>query len=363
MDKKRISESEAKTSIDEHFGEGSILGFYERKILRLRNLIDVAKIINSTLEKESLYQSILLSCQGEFCIQNVSIFISDSKNDSVYYMESTVGSTYNLEQITISISDPIISLLTADISYIQIASLNKSKYKLLHEINKHLEGELIFPLKVKNKLNGFIILGKKLDGSDFIYEDLFYIRIFSEFVATAVENMNLFELVTLDRMTKLYNHHYFHTRLQEEVNRAKRYNHELTVILADIDFFKNINDFYGHIEGDKVIIQFAKHLQASFRNTDIIARYGGEEFAIILPETSINETNSLLVKIKESVSNITFTTKNNEKFNITASFGISTLEKGVAENEYDLLCLADRALYRSKADGRNKITFYNEILP
>ncbi len=362
MDNKKMSEEEAEAIVEQVYGEGSILAAYERKIHQLRNLIEVAKFINATLEKETLLESILYSCQGQMGITCASIFINDIINDSLFVLETSIG--LNPEpKMNIDEESPVIDLLKrSDASYITIRKQLKAKaFKSFLTMNKTLKGELIFPLKMKNKLNGFLILGSKLDGSEFTSKDIWYLSTFTEMASISVENMILFEVVTLDRMTKLYNHYYFQNRLVEEVNRAVRYLHNLSVVLIDLDFFKQVNDSYGHQEGDHVLKFFAALLRKNVRNTDILARYGGEEFAIILPESDLSKGKEVSEKIREAMAEVNFSSQPDREIKLTASFGVSSLVKTKAIDEIDLVHLADKALYYSKENGRNRVTLYNEM--
>ncbi len=362
MDGKKISVEEAEENVEMLYGEGTILAAYEAKIHQLRNLIEVAKIINSTLEKETLLESILYSCQGQMGITCASIFINDIINDSLFVLETSIGLNSEPEMIIDEDSSVVDLLKRSDAPYITIRRQLKAKtFKSFLKLNKTLKGELIFPLKMKNKLNGFLILGSKLDGSEFSSRDIWYLSTFTEMASISVENMILFEVVTLDRMTKLYNHYYFQNRLIEEVNRAIRYLHNLSVILIDLDLFKTVNDSYGHQEGDHVLKYFASLLRKNVRNTDILARYGGEEFAIILPESDLSKGKEVSEKIREAMAGVNFSSQADRKIKLTASFGVSSLVKTKSVDEVDLVRLADRALYYSKENGRNRVTLYTEI--
>lgn len=360
--KEKTTSEKAESSLQSYFGEGKLFEAFERKILRLRNLLDIAKIINSSLDKKALLQSILYSCLGQFGILNASIFLTDATNDSIYNLVTSVGLDYESLNISFPETNPLIILLKTGIPYINVKNqLEEKKYKHFHKYNKILKGSVIIPLKAKKKLNGFLVLGEKLDGSDFGREDLLYISIFAELTSISVENITLYELVTLNRMTNLYNHHYFHIRLTEEINRAKRYNHALTIIMADIDHFKRVNDTYGHQEGDAVLISFADLLKTMIRKTDIVARYGGEEFAIILTESDIEKGQIVAEKIRKSIEKKEFVTHDKVKHNITVSFGVASLNNSKPETEFELIELVDHALYQSKRNGRNRVTLSSEL--
>lgn len=170
-------------------------------------------------------------------------------------------------------------------------------------------------------------------------------------------NKQLEELAFRDGLTGLYNHRYFQEILEKEMARARRYKNDLCLIIFDIDFFKKVNDNYGHPAGDQVLISLAKQLQIAIRPSDIIARYGGEEFMVILPETGEAGMTVLAERLRCCVRGIT--SKINElEINVTISSGgvhFSPDREGVTKQ--DLIDTADRALYMSKENGRNRFTF------
>jgi len=157
-------------------------------------------------------------------------------------------------------------------------------------------------------------------------------------------------------LTNLYNHRYFQEILEKELARAYRYKNDLCLIIFDIDFFKKVNDNYGHPAGDKVLTTLAKQLQIAIRPSDIIARYGGEEFMVILPETDEAGMAVLAERLRHRVMEIT-TRINDLKINVTISSGgvhFSPDREGVSKQ--NLIDTADRALYMSKENGRNRFT-------
>ncbi len=159
-----------------------------------------------------------------------------------------------------------------------------------------------------------------------------------------------------DALTKLWNRRYLEEMLQMEFKRARRYNHDLSLIVVDLDHFKKINDTYGHIAGDEVLKEVAKRIKKSLRETDFVGRYGGEEIVVILPETDAEKAFNIAQKIKKALESepVLF---NGTEIKVTASLGISQLRK--EHNCYErLFHEADEALYEAKRRGRNTIVVY-----
>ncbi|MCP4713679.1 MAG: diguanylate cyclase [Deltaproteobacteria bacterium] len=167
------------------------------------------------------------------------------------------------------------------------------------------------------------------------------------------------DLSIKDGLTGLHNHRHMKRILSEEFARAKRYGVNLTCLLIDIDFFKSINDIYGHEFGDYVLKKFSTQLQKCVRMYDICCRYGGDEFCVFLPNTGLNGARKLAQKIQLLFANTTFR-QGNFQAAITVSIGIGSLRTHKPQQARELLSLTDRALYQAKASGRNTvITFAN----
>jgi len=154
---------------------------------------------------------------------------------------------------------------------------------------------------------------------------------------------------TTDQLTQLYNRKYFDEIIEKEMQRSTRYDTALSIIIADIDFFKKVNDTYGHIAGDHILADFARITKENIRSTDMAFRYGGEEFAILLPNTSSQEAKQLAKKLRTIVKNHIF---ENPK-SITCSYGISQYK--AKESKEVFFKKADDALYFVKNNGRDNI--------
>lgn len=155
-----------------------------------------------------------------------------------------------------------------------------------------------------------------------------------------------------DSLTKLPNREAYDERFELELERWKRYKKPTTLVVADIDLFKSVNDNYGHLSGDKVLQIMAKEIQNRIRKTDFVARYGGEEFVIILPETDLDTAEQVIEKTREMIHRLPFHFRD-ENIKITMSFGMAAFDDGLDQNT--LFERADKALYKAKENGRNRV--------
>ncbi|MBF0572248.1 MAG: diguanylate cyclase [Desulfamplus sp.] len=195
------------------------------------------------------------------------------------------------------------------------------------------------------------------------YERLFkqmqrILRISDRFqLELSLSNKDLEQLSTIDSLTKIPNRRHFNQTYEQEWRRAKREGNHLTVGMIDIDYFKKYNDTYGHIEGDNCIERVASTIQNSIqRPADYIARYGGEEFGLILPNTDIDGAVKLAEKIRSNVESLQMAHCLSDKGVVTVSIGISS-EIPIQEEALmlELLNRADKALYKAKEEGRNRV--------
>lgn len=170
------------------------------------------------------------------------------------------------------------------------------------------------------------------------------------------KNEELLKLSITDNLTKLYNRGQLDKSLQDEINRSQRYNTNFSIILLDIDYFKKVNDNFGHQIGDEVLIESAQVLSKNIRNVDILGRWGGEEFLIICPETKIEDVIKVASHIKEAIKLHKFSTYPNT---VTISLGVATFSKHI-KNVDDIILNADKALYQAKEEGRDKVIAFYE---
>lgn len=184
--------------------------------------------------------------------------------------------------------------------------------------------------------------------------------------STTINRANVYAEIlkhaTLDALTGFYNRRQMEERIKQETSSAKRKNTPLCGIMIDIDYFKHVNDTYGHAAGDFILKTTAKIIRSHLREYDIASRYGGEEFSIILPFTKEDEAVMVAERLRKAVANKVINIEHVNKKNdtktiqITISLGIYSFKK--TDSSEDLLMNADKALYEAKESGRNKVVIY-----
>lgn len=208
------------------------------------------------------------------------------------------------------------------------------------------------PLQVRERVRGVMWVHYN-EPRRIAEEDLHLLASFGNQAAIAIENARLFtetrRFANTDGLTGLFNHRYFYHLLDTEVKRARRYSRPLSLIMLDIDHFKQFNDRYGHLAGDEALRSLAQILRKNSRRVDTVARYGGEEFAIILPETDLAQAAVQAERLRAAAEEHQW-----PEGHLTISLGAATLTAEMARVE-DLVRDADRPLYHAKEAGRNQV--------
>lgn len=223
-----------------------------------------------------------------------------------------------------------------------------------------------FPLVNENTLIGCIVT--KSTEKPLIQEEIDYLTQLAAQTATTITRANIYAEIlkhaTLDALTGFYNRRQLDERIKQEISSARRKHTSLCAIMIDIDFFKKVNDTYGHSTGDFILKTVSKIIRSRLREYDIAARYGGEEFAILLPFTDETEAAMVAERLRKAVENKVIdiekvNTKNDTKtIKITISLGIYQFKS--ADKTQDLLMNADKALYEAKESGRNMVKIYKK---
>ncbi len=213
------------------------------------------------------------------------------------------------------------------------------------------------PMIVYSDVVGVINVTNKKKGKEFTEEDVEMLKAVADQAAVAVNKAQLWDMAVTDSLTGLYVRRYFMVKLQEEIHRAERYGKRLSVIMADLDRFKKINDTYGHDAGDRALKAISKFLQKNIRDVDAIARYGGEEFVMLIPDTDKEAAYCLAQRLRAELAKV----KLEDLPPITISLGIATYPSDSTDIE-ELIKKADAAMYEAKQKGRNRVVKYSKAI-
>ncbi len=220
----------------------------------------------------------------------------------------------------------------------------------------------ILPFSTVKRTRGVAFLFTPIKESALTKEDDRHLEILTKLCSLVMDNTLLYEekkaLSITDALTGSYNRAYLIEHLPQEIKRAKRYGHPLSLVMCDIDHFKRVNDKYGHLAGDRVLREFVQCLTELIRSdVDWLARYGGEEFLVVLPETNVKRALKQAERLRRSISKRIIETPEN-RLQITASFGVTGFEAADSDaiiSHESVLGYADQFMYQAKQKGRNRV--------
>ncbi|MCS7228096.1 MAG: diguanylate cyclase [Endomicrobia bacterium] len=326
----------------------------EQTINDLNLLNQISLDIAENIELQNLIMSIPRFIQGLGKAKKILFYLYDDENK--HFVLQNIQDNPDVERIIPK--NKMFNMLNISEDKLPDKPIRSTENKTIQEFFSHQDKEMIlFPLISRNKLLGFLLVAEKIDYSEFTNYDISLLQSLISHIAVALNNAQLYELAITDGLTKLYIQRYFLSRLEYEILRVRRYNTVFSLLMIDIDFFKKINDTYGHLTGDEVLKTVAKILLSCVRQTDIVCRYGGEEFAVMLIECGREWAQKIALRIKDRIE--TAEIKIEDKIiKITVSIGVETYYEGLSGK--DIIEHADKALYMAKSLGRNKVVVYDK---
>jgi diguanylate cyclase (GGDEF)-like protein len=211
----------------------------------------------------------------------------------------------------------------------------------------------LLPMKF-NEIQLGLVCAIKAGSESFSHDEKRLLPDLIKHITVSFANARLYNLATTDDLTTLYTKGFFEARIKEFENRFYQTGEGFSIMMIDLDYFKKVNDTYGHPVGDKVLSQIAKLIRESMRHGDIPCRYGGEEFIILLSEEKIRSSEIIANRLREKIANYTFQIEKIPPFKKTISIGISCCPLHATSAE-KLVSMADEALYKAKQNGRNQV--------
>ena len=326
--------------------------------VKLASMVEFSNALN-IIQMETLLKTLQSRVTDIFNVELFSICMYDEKSRKLSPLVNNHPESEGIRSEGIPLGDtPFMKTVIEEKRIVYVSDFASSDYSTPPERGKYGdEYALGIPLIIGGEVIG--VLNLNGNGKGFFEKpDFAFMRLGAEHIASSLSNaiqyQKIQEMAVRDGLTNLYNHRYFYERLAEEWERTRRYGKTISIILLDIDFFKKINDSYGHLTGDMALRELAKMLKKHLRLVDVVARYGGEEFAIMLPETSKEDALPVAERIRKDVEGTAFKGEK-ETIRFTVSAGVEDTKNEKVKKPDDVVRLADEKLYKAKNSGRNRV--------
>lgn len=329
-------------------------------------LYEIGQDVNSMIELDELYPAITNVLQERLRLDKFAILLKDETGE-ILQVKTSFGFTESdhIKDMNFRVGEGVTGEAVAKAETIYVKDTTSEGRFLHYKGERIVEGSfLTMPLVFKKDVLGAINFHRPTV-SAFADEEIKLLELVASQVALAIENSKLYtkarELSVKDELTGLYNRRHFQTVLQVEWKRAVRFHRSLSLLMVDADHFKNYNDTYGHLHGDRVLRELASILRHNIREIDTVARFGGEEFIVLLPDTDKKGAIAVGEKLRRLVEVHRFIdTATQAPTPITISIGIAAYPDDVRELD-DLIDHADIALYDAKDAGRNRVVCYPQL--
>lgn len=323
--------------------------YQKHQVDKLTTLTRIGTAIATTFKLGEILELALSSLVKDLGYDRAQVYLLDDTNKIRENLSIDFRGYFRTLEDVSNVSQLFDSLVTMD---------NKPAFE-----SRKFSSNLIanIPINCKGRKTGLLIVDNLFSRQPLTSYDLSFLSILADQLSTVIENSRLFERVEklsiTDSLTGLFNHRYFYERLSEEISRSSRFGNNLSLIMLDIDNFKNFNDTFGHQAGDTVLTTVSKIIQDNIRAIDVASRYGGEEIAIILPGTDIEGAKIIAERIRLGIKNheLKF---NQQATHITVSIGLVCYPID-ATIKSELVRRADQALYWVKHHGKDGVCAFS----
>lgn len=328
---------------------------------QLTTLNEVGKTITSSLEIKEILNTVMDKISQILKPENWSLLLLDEKTQELRF-EIVVGEGADkIKDLRLKLGQGIAGWVAKEKMPLLVPDVSKdprfcSKADSMSSFKT--ESIICVPLVIRDKCLGVIELINKIKDDSFGENDLLLLTTLADYTAIAIQNAiyleRLQELTITDDLTKLYNSRFMHDRLDHEIERARRYKYDLSMIFFDLDHFKWVNDNNGHLCGSKLLKEVADIIRHTLRSIDMACRYGGDEFVILMPETSKKNAVFVAEKLRNSIKETVFLKDEGLQIRLSASFGVATYPTD-APDKQSLISKADHAMYEIKYRSRDGV--------
>jgi diguanylate cyclase (GGDEF)-like protein len=328
----------------------------ERRLRERSALYDLQRLVQNVAHLDALYAAVIDTVVAAVPAENCTLFLLDS-SQSRLEPRATHGRVVDLlEHFVFERGQGVTGWVASRRRQILIRDLaNEPNLRDVEQLPIRVRSFAAIPMILHDTVIGVLTLSDPR-AEAFSTEDAELLSALAAQAAITIERTEEFHtmerLAITDGLTGLTNYRFFEMRLDEELRRARRYGLPLSIMLVDVDHFKQVNDLFGHPSGDRVLRELARIMRQTVRETEIVARYGGEEFALILPQTGAEQAMVAAQRVCNGIAAHRFSTVDGERIRMTVSIGVAG-SPDLPQAPGELVEAADRALYVAKSDGRN----------
>ncbi|MBE9531199.1 MAG: sensor domain-containing diguanylate cyclase [Proteobacteria bacterium] len=331
-------------------------------INELATFSEVGKAITSSFDLNEILNSVMETIGNHFEPKDWSLLLLDRDKDELHY-ELVVGEdSEKISKLRPKLDDSISGFVAKSGEPLLVPDITKderfAKYK--DSLYGFVSGPLMcVPIATNGKTLGVIELYNIQIENFENPRNMLLLTTLADYTAIAIENAMLFnrvqDLTITDDLTKLYNSRHFHNVIEYEIEKARRYDSNLSMVFIDLDYFKNVNDNHGHLSGSQLLREVGALISREIRTIDIACRYGGDEFIILMPETNKKNAIHATERLRTSLNKTIFLKGEGLDYNVTASFGVGTYPVD-AKDKNELIQFTDMAMYRVKNMSRDGIS-------
>ncbi|MBI3896021.1 MAG: sensor domain-containing diguanylate cyclase [Acidobacteria bacterium] len=338
----------------------------ERKIKELGVFHEVGKALTSTLDLSQVLEIIMEKVSDFFRPDSWSLLLVDERTGELYF-EIAIGEGADvLKQVRLQADEGIAGWVVKQGEPLVVPNVAEDKRfapRMDAMTNVQTRSVVCVPVRGREKILGVIELINYLAELKLDEDDLFRLQALADYVAIAIENaryvQRIHELTITDDLTRLYNSRHLHSILEAEVYRSTRHRYEFSLVFIDLDYFKMVNDRYGHLAGSKLLEELGELIKNHLRLIDFGFRYGGDEFVVLLPQTPKRSAINVARRLHHMIGQQTFLEHEGLNIHITASLGVAAFPED-AQTKEELIRLADEAMYTAKKNSRNSIAVANQ---
>jgi diguanylate cyclase (GGDEF)-like protein len=321
---------------------------------------DVAKALTSSLDLDRILQTIMDKMAEYFRPDTWSLLMVDENKDDLYFAIAVGEAADTLKDVRLKLGEGIAGWVarTGEEVIVSDVQTDGRWAKRIDELTRWKTRSIVcVPLKSRHRVLGVIQL-INVHMEQFSENEMFFLHALCDYAAIAVDNARaverIQELTITDDCTGLYNARHLYKTLEAEVYRSARFGYEFTTLFIDLDYFKRVNDTYGHLAGSKLLAEVGYAIKANLRLIDFAFRYGGDEFVVMLPQTGKNAALVVAKRLIDVFRNSSFLESDGLRLNIRASIGISTYPED-GPNAHEIIRRADEMMYAVKNSVRDNI--------